>query len=152
MSVYSAQVVWNCDDSEFIKRRYSREHKWLFDGGIEVTASASPHIVPLPMSSEQAVDPEEAFVAALSSCHMLFFLDYASREGVAVVNYCDRARGIMERNSQGNITMNRVILNPEVTYDGTVPERAVQEALHHKAHGSCFLANSVKTRIEVNIY
>lgn len=150
MSVHSAQVLWNCDDSEFVKRRYSRVHKWLFDGGAEVTASASPHVVPLPMSSEQAIDPEEAFLAALSSCHMLFFLDYASREDITVVRYRDRATGMMEKNGQGQIMMSRVILNPEVIYGGAEPDRAVLNKLHHQAHESCFLANSVKTAIEVN--
>ena len=112
---------------------------------------ASPHVVPLPYSSEQAVDPEEAFVAALSSCHMLFFLDYASRRKISIVSYRDQAEGIMEKDEQGNIAMTRVTLNPEVVYDEAVPEKDVVDELHHRAHESCFLANSVKTRIEVNI-
>ena len=151
MSVYRAQVIWHCDDSDFLKRRYSREHKWLFDGGISLPASASPHVVPLPMSSEHAVDPEEAFIAALSSCHMLFFLDYASAEKISVVSYSDQARGVMEKNQHGKIAITRVTLNPQVVYKAQVPEKNTVAQLHHRAHESCFLANSVKTEIEVNI-
>ena len=151
MSVYCAQVVWHCDNSDFLKRRYSREHKWLFDGGITVAASASPDVVPLPMSSEQAVDPEEAFIAALSSCHMLFFLDYACRDKISIVSYSDQAEGIMEKNEAGKIAMTKVTLNPDVIYKGDVPDKTILADLHHRAHESCFIANSVKTRIEVNI-
>ena len=151
MSAYSAQVIWQCDDSDFLKRRYSREHKWLFDGGISLPASASPNVVPLPMSSEQAVDPEEAFIAALSSCHMLFFLDYASRKKISIVSYSDHAQGVMEKNQHGKIAITRVTLSPEVVYQGDVPEKNTVAQLHHRAHESCFLANSVKTEIEVKI-
>ncbi len=151
MSVYCAQVIWLCDDSDFLERRYSREHKWLFDGGVSLPASASPHVVPLPMSSEAAVDPEEAFIAALSSCHMLFFLDYASREKIAVIRYSDQAQGVMEKNQQGKIAITRVTLNPDVVYKGEVPDKKTLAELHHRAHESCFLANSVITEIKVII-
>ena len=151
MSVYSAKVIWHCDDSDFIKRRYSREHQWQFDGGICLPASASPHVVPLPMSSEAAVDPEEAFVAALSSCHMMFFLDFASREKISVVSYSDQAQGVMEKNEHGKIAMTRVTLNPQVVYQGEIPAKNILNDLHHRAHESCFLANSVTTQIDVNI-
>ena len=151
MSVYSAKVIWNCDDSDFVKRRYSRVHQWQFDGGISLPASASPHVVPLPMSSEAAVDPEEAFVAALSSCHMLFFLDFASREKIVVASYTDQVEGVMEKNEHGRIAMTQVTLNPTVVYQGEVPDKNTVTQLHHRAHDSCFLANSVNTQIKVNI-
>lgn len=151
MSVYSAKVIWQCDDSDFVKRRYSREHQWHFDGGISLPASASPHVVPLPMSSEAAVDPEEAFVAALSSCHMLFFLDFASREKISVVSYLDQAQGVMEENEHGKIAITRVTLNPQAVYQGEAPAKNLLIDLHHRAHESCFLANSVTTHIDINI-
>ena len=151
MSVYTSTVIWHCDDSDFVKRRYSRVHQWQFDGGISLPASASPHVVPLPMSSEAAVDPEEAFVAALSSCHMLFFLDFASREKISVKSYSDLAQGVMEKNEQGKISVTRVTLNPKVVYQGEVPEKNTLIDLHHRAHESCFLANSVTTQIDVNV-
>ena len=151
MSEYCAQVIWHCDDSDFLKRRYSREHQWRFDGGITLPASASPHVVPLPMSSEQAVDPEEAFIAALSSCHMLFFLDYASRQKISVVSYSDQAQGVMEKNQLGKTAITRVTLNPQVVYKAETPEKNILTELHHRAHESCFLANSVKSEIIVRM-
>lgn len=151
MSQYHAIIKWTNDGSAFVKRRYSRAHEWQFDGGVTVPASASPHVVPLSMSSEAAVDPEEAFIAALSSCHMLFFLDFASRAGIAVDRYVDNAEGVMENNDQGKMVMTRVTLNPQVEYNGVTPGKATVADLHHKAHKACFLANSVKTEISVNI-
>ena len=132
----------------FLRRRYSRRHEWRFDGGAVVPASSSPHVVPLPMSDASAVDPEEAFVAALSSCHMLWFLDVASRAGWAVASYADEAVGVMAPDAQGRLVVSVVTLRPHVVFDGgRQPDAAALQALHHRAHESCFLANSVKTEI-----
>jgi len=149
MSSYFATVKWVNDGSDFVKRKYSRKHVWLFDGGAEIQASPSVHVVPLPYSDESAVDPEEAFVAAISSCHMLFFLDYSSREKIDVASYTDAAVGVMKKNSQGKIAMTNVTLNPKIEYFGTTPDSQQVKALHHQAHESCFIANSVNTQIEV---
>ncbi len=149
MSIYTATVSWHNDGSDFIKRKYSRKHEWAFDGGVIVPASPSPHVVPLPYSEKSAVDPEEAFVAAISSCHMLFFLDYASREKIAIASYSDEAIGVMEKNEQGKIAMTKVTLNPKVEYADNPPSEDKIKELHHRSHESCFIANSVKTEIEV---
>ena len=149
MSTYIATVKWLNDGGDFFARKYSRRHEWTFDGGVSVPASPSPHVVPVPYSDESAVDPEEAFVAAISSCHMLFFLDYASREKINVVSYVDEAVGVMEKNAQGKIAMTKVTLNPKVEYLDHEPSQAQIENLHHRAHESCFIANSVTTEIEV---
>lgn len=149
MSSYYATITWNSDGSDFVTRKYSRLHEWSFDGGVTVPASPSPHVVPAPYSDESAVDPEEAFVAAISSCHMLFFLDYASREKIAVARYVDNAVGVMGRNAQGKTAMTKVSLNPKVAYQGAQPILEKIQDLHHRAHESCFIANSVKTEVEV---
>ena len=146
---YFAEVTWKSDGSPFAKGVYSRAHRWRFDCGIEVDASASPSVVPLPYSREDAIDPEEAFVAAISSCHMLTFLYLASKQGVDVVSYCDRAIGFMEASTIGRLAVTRVTLNPVIAYGGEVPAKAVIDGLHHAAHDECFIANSVKTVIEV---
>ena len=132
----------------FTDNRYSRGHLWRFDGGVDVPASASPHVVPLPMSVAAAVDPEEAFVASLSSCHMLFFLSLAAKQGFVVDGYRDEAVGIMARNADGKLAMTRVTLHPAVNYGGDKrPSRAEEDALHHAAHEECFIASSVKTEV-----
>ena len=115
MSRFSAEVTWKRDGATFTDRRYSRGHIWRFDGGAEVPASASPHVVPLPYSIEENIDPEEAYVAALSSCHMLFFLDFASRKKFVVDSYVDSANGVMEK-QDGKTIVTRVELCPKVTY------------------------------------
>ena len=147
-SEYRAVVEWNRDGARFTDNRYSRGHRWRFDGGVDVPASASPHVVPLPLSVAAAVDPEEAFVAALSSCHMLFFLSFAARDGFVVDDYRDEAAGIMARNEGGKLAMTRVTLRPRVRYgDGKRPTRAEEDALHHAAHEACFIASSVRTEV-----
>lgn len=152
MGRYTAKVEWKRADHEpFVDQKYSRAHQWRFDGGAEVAASASPQIVPLPYSAAENVDPEEAFVASLSSCHMLFFLSFAAKEGFVVDSYLDEAEGVMDRDEQGRTAMTTVTLTPYVTYKGPRPDRAVEETLHHKAHNACFLANSVKTRVETRL-
>ncbi|MGB7209602.1 MAG: OsmC family protein [Pyrinomonadaceae bacterium] len=120
----------------------------MFDGGTEVPASSSPHVVPLPYSTEAAVDPEEAFVASLSSCHMLWFLSLAAERELVVESYEDNAEGVMGKNDEGRIAMTKVTLRPKAKFSGdNVPTAADVEALHHEAHNKCFIANSVKTTV-----
>jgi organic hydroperoxide reductase OsmC/OhrA len=147
-AAHAATIRWQRGDAVFVDKRYSRAHTWSFDGGLEVAASSSPHIVPLPMSDASAVDPEEAFVAALASCHMLWFLDVASRAGFCVDAYEDAAEGRMGRNAAGKPVVDVVTLRPRTRFAGEhVPDAAVLAALHHEAHAECFLANSVLTEI-----
>ena len=153
MSEYRAQVSWQRGEQDFLSNTYSRGHLWRFDGGVEVPASASPHIVPLPWSVEANVDPEEAFIASLSSCHMLFFLSIAAKQRFVVEQYVDDAIGVMEKNSEGKIAMTRVRLRPRVEFSGErIPSREQLEKLHHLAHESCFIANSVKTEVITEIF
>jgi organic hydroperoxide reductase OsmC/OhrA len=150
MSTYNCEVHWSRGDAAFTDNRYSRAHVWRFDGGVEVPASSSPHVVPLPYSNAANVDPEEAFIAALSSCHMLTFLWLAGREGLRIDRYTDAAEGLMEDIGRGRQAVTRVTLRPQVVFSGDKrPSEADVERLHHSAHDQCFLANSVKTEIEV---
>jgi organic hydroperoxide reductase OsmC/OhrA len=151
MSTYTAIVRWKRGaDDAFAQGRYSRAHEWAFDGGAVVPASASPHVVPKPYSDEAGVDPEEAFIASLSSCHMLFVLDFARRAGFVVDSYEDRAEGVMEKNAEGRIAITRVMLRPHIAWGGNKqPEAAALADLHHKAHEACFIANSVTTKVTV---
>jgi organic hydroperoxide reductase OsmC/OhrA len=145
---YRAVIAWSRDGARFTDNRYSRGHRWYFDGGVEVPASASPHVVPLPLSVAAAVDPEEAFVAALSSCHMLFFLSLAAKGGFVVEDYRDEAVGVMGRDGHGKLAMTRVTLRPRVRYgDGKRPTHAEEDVLHHTAHEECFIASSVRTKV-----
>ena len=150
---YNVKVFWkrNLDDV-FVDSQYSRSHTWLFDGGIEVPASSSPHVVPLPMSNESAVDPEEAFVAALSSCHMLWFLSIAAEKNYIVDSYEDDATGVLRKNGEGKLSMTKVTLKPKVNFcNEFAPERAQLDELHRLAHDKCFIANSVKTKIDIMV-
>lgn len=147
MAIHSAEILWSRGDQDFLDNRYSRAHLWRFDGGVEVPASSSPHVVPLPGSRADAVDPEEAFVASLSSCHMLWFLSLAARDGWRVDAYRDQAEGRMGRNAEGRLAMLRVTLRPQVSFAGSVPSREQLDALHHQAHEECFIASSVKTEV-----
>lgn len=149
MSNYSAEISWERGEQAFTDRRYSREHRWKFDGGIEVAASSSPHVVPLPMSAEEAIDPEEALVAALASCHMLSFLFIAAKRGLVVDRYEDAAEGTLAKNEEGRWAMTKVVLRPTVTFAGEEPNQAVLDDLHHQAHDECFIANSVRTEVVV---
>jgi len=150
MSSYTAIVRWSRNGVEgFAKGQYSRAHQWAFDGGAVVPASASPHVVPLPWSDQSAVDPEEAFIASLSSCHMLFFLDFARRQGFVIDSYIDEAEGVLEKRDDGKMAMTRVTLHPRVTWAGDPPDEAVIHDLHHRAHEACFIANSVTTDVQV---
>jgi organic hydroperoxide reductase OsmC/OhrA len=148
MSEYAATIEWQRAGATFTDNRYSRGHSWRFDGGVEVPASSSPHSVRLPYSVAEAVDPEEAFVASLSSCHMLWFLSIAAKHGYGVERYRDEAVGVMARNAEGKLAMTRVTLRPVVTFYGEKrPSAAEHEALHHEAHEECYIASSVKTEM-----
>ncbi len=150
MTTFSAQVVWRLGEGSFVDGRYSRGHHWTFDGGITVPASASPHNVPLPYAVAENVDPEEAYVAALSSCHMLFYLWIASKKRIGIDSYVDDAIGVMEK-VDGRMMVSRVELRPKVGYADEGPTRELEEEMHHQAHELCFLANSVKTVIEIRL-
>lgn len=147
MSRYTAFISWQRGDQSFVDNRYSRAHLWRFDGGIDVPASSSPSVVPLPLSRAEAVDPEEAFIASLSSCHMLWFLSIAARKKWMVDSYEDAAEGVMEKNAEGRLAITRVTLRPLVVFHGPSPDRAALDELHRLAHHECFIANSVRTEI-----
>jgi organic hydroperoxide reductase OsmC/OhrA len=148
MASYTAQIVWERGDQDFLSGRYSRRHTMIFDGGTEVLGSSSPHVVPVPMSDPAAVDPEEAFVASLSTCHMLWFLSIAGQRKFCVDRYVDSAIGIMARNGDDKLAMTVVTLRPEVRFSGAiVPTQEEILKLHHEAHDECFIANSVKTEV-----
>lgn len=148
MSTYSVGIEWSRGAQPFLDNRYSRGHVWKFDGGVEIPASSSPSVVPLPMSVAKAVDPEEAFLASLSSCHMLWFLDLAARRGFCIDRYSDLAEGKMGRDAAGKIAMLTVVLHPEVIFSGAnLPGNEIIATLHHEAHERCFIANSVKTQV-----
>lgn len=149
MSEYYATVKWERGEQGFLDRKYSRAHEWHFDGGVVVPASSSPHIVPIPMSSEANVDPEEAFIASLSSCHMLFFLDYAARAGLTVNTYIDQASGTLAKNADGKLAMTEVILKPKIVFEDQQPSKDKVANLHEQSHHACFIANSVHTQIKI---
>ncbi len=152
MSEHTAMVIWQRGDQAFTDNAYSRAHRWEFDGGAAIEASASPDVVPLPMSVAENVDPEEAFVASLASCHMLFFLSLAAKKGYVVDSYTDAALGHTGKNEEGRIAVTRVTLEPKVAFAGDkIPTAAELEKLHHKAHDLCFIANSVRTEIDVRV-
>ncbi len=148
MTPYTAQILWLRGEQNFLDNRYSRRHLLRFDGGLEVPGSSSPHVVPVPMSDAAAVDPEEAFVASLASCHMLWFLSIAGKRRFRVDRYFDAASGIMEKNAAGKLVMSVVTLRPDVRFSGEpMPTREQIDELHHRAHEECFIANSVKTEV-----
>ena len=148
---YNVTIAWQKQPGEaFADSKYSRAHTWLFDGGTEVPASASPHVVPLPLSREDAVDPEEAFVASISSCHMLWFLALAAERNIIVQSYEDKAEGVLGRNAAGKLAMTAVSLRPSIVFgEGATPPQEEIAELHHLAHEKCFIANSVTTTITV---
>ena len=135
---------------DFIKGQYTRAHEWAFDGGAVVPASASRHIVPEPWSDLKGVDPEEAFVASLASCHMLFFLDFARRGGFVVDSYVDEAEGVLDKRDDGRMWMSKVTLRPRVTWGGGAPNEAAVADLHDRAHQACFIANSVTSEVTID--
>ncbi len=150
MHTYEATVSWSRGDQAFVDNRYSRSHDWRFDGGALVPASSSPYVVQVPMSIAANVDPEEALVAATSSCHMLFFLSFAAKRGFIVDSYVDRAFGVMEKNGEGKIAMTRITLRPQIDFSGERrPTPAELNELHHDSHEQCFIANSLKSEVVV---
>lgn len=151
MHEYTAEVVWSlAPGDDFAGNRYSRRHSIRFDGGAEWAGSSSPLSVPVPMSDASAVDPEEAFVAALASCHMLWFLALAAKAKLSVERYADAAVGVMEKNAEGRVAITRVRLRPAVVFSGErVPDAAQIESLHHDAHAACYIANSVRSEVTV---
>ncbi len=151
MSTYTATIRWNRKgEGDFAKGQYSRAHDWAFDGGAVVPASPSPHIVPAPWNDPNGVDPEEAFVASLSSCHMLFVVDFARRAGFVVDSYVDEAEGVLEKRADGRTAMTRVTLHPRVEFSGEKrPGDADIADLHHRAHEACFIANSVNSEVTI---
>lgn len=152
MSEHTATVQWSRNQAPFLDNRYSREHIWQFDGGVEVPASSSPHVVRVPYSNPTCVDPEEAFVASLSSCHMLWFLSIAVKQKFVVESYTDEAIGVMEKNQDGELAITQVRLRPQIVFTGdNLPIEQQVEAMHQEAHHHCFLANSVKTKIVVEV-
>jgi organic hydroperoxide reductase OsmC/OhrA len=150
MGTYNAETLWTRGDATFTDGRYSRRFTARFDGGLDVAGSASPHVVPVPMSDPSAVDPEEAFVSSLSSCHMLWFLSIAAKKHYCVDRYHDRAEGTMAKNADGKLVITRVTLRPHIEFSGDrVPDAAGIAHLHELAHAECFLANSVRSEVVV---
>ncbi len=149
MAEHTALLHWQRGANEaFTDQRYSRRHTLRFDGGALLSGSSSPSVVPLPMSDAAAVDPEEMFVAALASCHLLWFLSLAAAGGHVVERYEDDAVGVLARNAEGRLAMTLVTLRPRVAFAGTnVPDTTALAALHHAAHEACFIASSVKTEV-----
>ena len=148
MAEYRATVEWRSDGG-FAEGRYSRAHQWRFDGGAIVFASASPHVVPPPLSDPAGVDPEEALIASASACHMLWFLSLAQAAGFDVASYRDEASGTLGKDDRGKIAMTRIVLDPDIVFIGREPNADELERLHHAAHDKCFIANSLRTEIVV---
>jgi len=147
---YQARVTWQREGAKFTDNRYSRGHEWSFDGGANVRASSSPLTVKVPYSVAEAVDPEEALVAATSSCHMLWFLSLAGQQGFVVDRYSDDALGVMEKNSDGKVAFTRITLRPRIEFAGDkLPSADEIATLHHSAHEECFIANSLKCDVVV---
>ncbi len=148
MAVYTAGIEWLRGDQDFLSNRYSRRHMIRFDGGVEMPGSSSPHVVPLPWADPAAVDPEEMFVASIASCHMLWFLAIAAKRKYCVNRYSDTAEGVMAKNADGKEFVSQVTLRPKVVFSGERQPGADElQALHHRAHEECFIANSVRTEI-----
>jgi organic hydroperoxide reductase OsmC/OhrA len=146
MSEHVVDVSWSRGEHEFTYDNYSRDHEWRFDGGVTVPGSANPAYLG---TSSGSVDPEEAFVAALSSCHMLTFLAIAAKKRLVVDSYVDHAVGVMAKNETGRMAVTKVTLHPVITFAGEAPDEAALDRLHHLSHQECFIANSVTTEVLV---
>jgi len=148
---FSAKLSWEKNAGEsFIDGKYSRVHKWLFDGGAELSVSSSPEVVPVPMSDESTIDPEESFIASLSACHMLFFLSIAAGKKYIIEKYEDYPEGFVDKNDDGNLAMIKITLRPEIIFSGPViPSKEQVSEIHSLSHARCYLANSVKSKIEI---
>jgi organic hydroperoxide reductase OsmC/OhrA len=151
MQKFAATVEWTRREQPFSDKRYSRAHTWRFDGGLEVPASSSPLSVPLPMSVAANVDPEEALVASVSSCHMLWFLSIAAAAGLVVDRYADSASGVLEKDVRGRLSMTRIDLRPAIGFSGRQPDAQELRALHDRAHEECYIANSIRAEVTVHV-
>jgi organic hydroperoxide reductase OsmC/OhrA len=149
VSEHRATVEWRAAGGAFTENRYSRVHTLCFDGGARVPASASPQVVPEPMSDPAGIDPEEMLIASASSCHMLWFLDLARQAALDVGAYRDEASGVLGRGPDGRLAITRIVLRPEIEFAGEPPDAETLARLHHDAHERCFIANSLKTQIVV---
>jgi len=150
MSEHKATIQWARTGDEFLKGKYSRAHTWTFDGGVTIAASSSPAAVPLPYSVPENVDPEEAFVASVSSCHMMTYLWVAFRNGYVIDSYVDEAVGVMTKNEKGIPWVSLITLHPKIEYGGgKVPSADEIARFHHLAHENCFISNSIKTEVKV---
>lgn len=149
MSEHVATIEWRRDGQTFSDNQYARAHDWRFDGGAVVRGSSAPTSVPVPMSDPAAVDPEEALVAAVSSCHMLFFLAFARKDGFVVDRYRDEASGLLARDDRGRMSITAVTLRPAVDFEGAAPDAAALGDLHHRAHEACYIANSIRAAVTV---
>jgi len=149
MSEYKATIDWRRQSADFDHKTYNRNHTLAFEGGIRVPATAAPANIPPTAAGAPGVDPEQAFVASLSSCHMLWFLHLASRAKYVVDGYVDQASGVLEKNAEGRMAMTRVTLRPVVTFAGRAPGTEEHVQLHESAHDKCFIANSVKTEVVI---
>lgn len=148
MARYEATIEWQANGG-FRDGSYSRAHRWEFDGGASIAASSSPNVVPVPYSDPAGVDPEEALVASVASCHMLWFLALAQKAGFDVASYRDKAIGTMGRDDRGKISVTRIELLPEIAFKEREPSASELAELHHAAHESCFIANSLRTEVVV---
>jgi organic hydroperoxide reductase OsmC/OhrA len=150
MKRFEATLAWRRGGQAFTDQRYSRAHRWQFDGGLDVPASSSPLSAPVPLSDPAAVDPEEALVAAAASCHMLFFLSLAAARGYVVDRYDDHAVGELDAGADGRPAITRIVLRPAIEFGGArQPDHAALAELHHEAHARCYIANSLKGEIVV---
>jgi organic hydroperoxide reductase OsmC/OhrA len=148
MSEYHAELAWTRDGAVFTDNRYSRRHQWTFDGGANLVASSSPYVVPLPLSDPTAIDPEEAFVASVASCHMLWFLSLAATRGFIVDSYRDKPSGLLAKDASGRLAVTRVTLRPAAEFSGTrMPSKVDVCNLHGEAHAKCFIANSIRSEV-----
>jgi organic hydroperoxide reductase OsmC/OhrA len=146
MSEHKVTIDWKRETSDFDYKTYNRDHNWMFDAGVTVRASATPSY----LGNAACVDPEEAFVASLSSCHMLTFLAICARSGYVLDSYRDDAIGILAKDSGGALAMSKVTLRPAVKFGGAkIPTPDETAKLHEQAHHACFIANSVKTEVVV---
>ena len=150
MPHHIATIRWsNGEPEDFAKGRYGRAHEWAFDGGQVVRASSSPSVVREPLSDVFGVDPEEALIASVSSCHMLWFLDLSRRAGHALASYEDEAEGTLEKCGDGKVRITRVTLRPRIGWAGEAPDETALVSLHHQAHENCFIANSITAEVVV---
>jgi organic hydroperoxide reductase OsmC/OhrA len=150
MPTYKAGIQWKRNGARFVDQKYQRIHTWTFENGLKLQAAASPHIVGASFTDTSVIDPEEAFTASVGSCHMLWFLSLAAGRGFVVNRYLDQSEGTLEKNSEGRMAMTKVLIQPVVSFDAeNAPSEDVFLKLHQQAHRKCFIANSVKSDIEI---